>query len=119
MSRKIADSPKNSHPPDRSPHSDRPLAAAAFLALTAPILAHLLFTPKFQTNDDACINMIACGAGICDRPEPHLLYINFLIGKLLEWLYHEYPDAPWYRLFMITSQFGASVRASRHSRLCE
>jgi hypothetical protein len=82
--------------------------AALCLSIAPLLLAHVALTPMYQENDDAYMNLIACGAGVCDRPDYHLLFINTLLGKMLSRLYSCWPDFPWYRLTMLVAQFAAS-----------
>ena len=82
--------------------------AALFLSVAPLLLAHVAFTPRYQTNDDAYMTMVACGAGACDHPDSHLIVINALLGSVLASLYSQWPALPWYRLTMCGFQFVAS-----------
>ena len=90
-------------------------------ALFACALAHLLFRETYQSNDDPAMDMIARGIGDLDEPQPYLVFINILVGKLLCALYRAAPGFPWYRSFLIAVQLVAgfvvySVLWSRGSR---
>jgi hypothetical protein len=80
---------------------DRPalLACAAAAALTAFTL--LGFTPAYQTNDDATMNLTAAGLLFTDAPDEHLLHTNVLIGLGLKNLYGAAPGVPWYGIYQI------------------
>jgi hypothetical protein len=56
----------------------------------------LALTPRYETNDDAGMNLVAAGRGFVDRPDEHLLYSNILIGLALKTLYQVAPSVPWY-----------------------
>jgi hypothetical protein len=79
-----------------SPLKSRPLRQSLLLvgSLTVGIL--LALTPRYETNDDAGMNLIAAGRGFVDRPDEHLLYSNVLIGLALKSLYQIAPSVPWY-----------------------
>lgn len=54
----------------------------------------LLFSPRFDTNDDiAMSNFVDGSRGTYD---PHLIFINCLVGYLLKWLYMTFSIIPWY-----------------------
>jgi hypothetical protein len=56
----------------------------------------LALTPRYETNDDAGMNLVAAGRGFVDRPDEHLLYSNVVIGLALKTLYQAAPSVPWY-----------------------
>jgi hypothetical protein len=64
---------------------------AVFLGLTLAVCA-----PRYETNDDAMMNLIVAGRGFADTPDEHLLYSNVLIGLALKHLYRAAPEVPWY-----------------------
>jgi hypothetical protein len=56
----------------------------------------LALTPRYETNDDAGMNLTAAGRGFVDRPDEHLLYSNVFVGLPLKFLYQVAPTVPWY-----------------------
>lgn len=73
------------------------------------ILDVVLVHPYFTTPSDEIMNMIASGVGILKRPDDHLLYTHFFIGRILQWLYSNYDSIPWYGLYMVGVQFAANL----------
>jgi hypothetical protein len=80
-----------------------PLAVAVLLAagVLGPVLA---LAPRYMTNDDALMNLIAAGRVIGDAPDEHLIYTNVLIGRSLKALYAAAPDVPWYGAYLSAMQ---------------
>lgn len=70
-----------------------------FLGLFYLIVLYLL-PIRFEENDDLIMNAIASGdyAGI---PDPHMVFINFIYGYFLNFLYNIAPIVDWYPLFFI------------------
>ncbi len=75
------------------------LLVFSFLALSFAACG----TPKFETNDDVVMSMIASGVGFVDKPNDHLLYSHFLVGRLLNSLYRLNGALPWYAIYLLTS----------------
>jgi hypothetical protein len=75
------------------------VAVAATLALT--LLSITVFTPRYETNDDVTMQLIASGLVFSDRPDEHLLFSNVLIGRALKALYVDVPSVPWYALYQV------------------
>ena len=86
-----------------APPATRIVLNGVMLSLLALIVAHVLYPPFYQTNDDPGMDLAARGSA-GSPPEPHLLFINILLGKLLVALYGLTPALPWYRLFMLAVQ---------------
>ncbi len=87
----------------------RPLLAAAILAAMPFVVAFVGYTPRYQTNDDATMNLIAAGLAFADRPDEHLLYTNVLIGLPLKWLYEHAPTFPWYGCYQFVTLYAAAT----------
>jgi hypothetical protein len=77
---------------------------SVILALLMPALGYTFFNPVYQTNDDPIMDMIARGIGIAANPSPHLLFINILVGRLLNFLYERFPGLHWYRVCALICQ---------------
>lgn len=72
------------------------------------IIAYIL-PIRFEANDDVIMLLIASGkySGI---PEPHLVFINYIYGLLLTFLYSSYSQIEWYTvLFTIIHIVSLSV----------
>lgn len=87
---------------------ERPFAVSAVAALAVTLGSVAAFTPRFETNDDVAMTMIASGVGFTDRPDEHILYSSILLGVALKGLYVAAPSVPWYGLY----QFAALAAAA-------
>jgi hypothetical protein len=83
------------------------IAAACAAAMIA--MALVLFTPRYETNDDVMMNLIAAGQAFVDGPDEHLLFINVLLGLPLRWLYAHAPNVPWYGIGQLAALFAAAT----------
>jgi hypothetical protein len=83
-----------------APQRWRWLLIVGLPGLTA-LLAHTCFTPRFQSNDDPGMVMLAAGYGLGPRPSPFLIFMHPLLGQFLSSLYGMSPSVPWYALFML------------------
>jgi len=63
-----------------------------------------LITPVFQTNDDIAMMEFASGR-TTGQPSEYLIYINVIIGKLLSFLYLNFPKINWYPIFFYFIHF--------------
>ncbi len=88
---------------------DRPLAVSAAAAVALAALALALYTPRYETNDDVTMNLIAAGLALADRPDEHLLHTNVVIGLPLRELYGAAPAVPWYGLYQFAALTGAAA----------
>jgi hypothetical protein len=82
--------------PSAANKSSRPLRQSLLLVGLLVVGVLLALTPRYETNDDAGMNLVATGRGFVDRPDEHLLYSNVLIGLALKSLYQVAPSVPWY-----------------------
>src|SRR5436309_2613757 len=80
------------------------LVAAGLLALVCPGL----LTPRYETNDDVMMTLIASGRTFVDRPDEHLLLSNVLLGLPLSRLYAAAPGVPWYGLLQVATLLSAA-----------
>lgn len=69
--------------------------------------------PVFETNDDVGMAMISSGNCIVDRPDEHLVYSSFVLGKLLNIAYGVTQQIPWYGLMLAGFQFLALIIIAR------
>jgi hypothetical protein len=94
----------------------RPLfAAIAIMAVFAGVML-TVFQPRFETNDDVIMNVIAAGRAVTDVPDEHLVFSNVLIGTALKNLYRAMPNIPWYGLYLLATEI-ASLTAICYSLL--
>src|SRR3990172_5919589 len=70
--------------------------------------AAALFTPFFLVNDDHGQLFLAKGLGFTLEPDDHPVFMNFLVGSFLGFLYRVFPDAGCYPLLLLLIQFLAS-----------
>lgn len=77
------------------------------LLLNSVILLILLlvFRPKYETNDD--VGILCMVSGVKLGADAHLVYVNYILGKILVWCYQIYANLPWYALL----QYGALLLA--------
>jgi hypothetical protein len=85
--------------------------AITFVSVVAFVLLSyaLLGGPVYETSDDVGMSMVSAGLGFAERPDDHLLYTSFIIGRCLNAIYSISPDLPWYALYLLASQTLAMV----------
>jgi hypothetical protein len=86
-----------------------PSAIAALAAGLLALVALVAFTPRYETNDDVVMNLIAAGRTFVDRPDEHLLFTNVLIGWPMSRLYAAMSGVPWYGLLQVASILTAAM----------
>src|SRR5262249_15018753 len=93
-----SDSPEpSSAGPVESPNQTRRRLRISLILVGSLALGVVLaLTPRYETNDDAAMNLVAAGRGFVERPDEHLVYSNVLIGLALKALYQLAPSVPWY-----------------------
>lgn len=77
------------------------------LLINTILLALLLvvFRPKYETNDD--VGILCMASGVKLSADAHLVYINYVLGKLLVWCYQITGRLPWYALIQYGALLGA------------
>jgi hypothetical protein len=87
------------------------LLVAAVMTAGVVLSVLAIFTPRFETNDDAGMTAITSGHVLVDQPDEHLVFSNVLIGLALKVLYQAAPRVPWYGgyLFVMASLSLAAV----------
>lgn len=94
--------------------TNRVRIAAVCGALLVALVALMLFSPFYQTNDDVAMRLLAEGNFVPESgPLPFLMFTNIVIGALLRVLYGLAPSLPWYDLVL-----GASMTAATAGFLC-
>jgi hypothetical protein len=64
------------------------------------LVTSIAFTPRYEVNDDVCMNLIVAGRCYTDEPDEHLVFSNVLVGLALRGLYRAAPEVPWYGLYL-------------------
>ena len=59
----------------------------------------VLFKPRFETNDDNSLSRII--SGFSGENEPHMIFVNYVVGVFLKCLYRMNQSIPWYDLFQL------------------
>jgi hypothetical protein len=65
----------------------------------------LVFTPRFNTQDDVFAMLVTSGSLLSRVPEPHILVSNLGIGWLLSVLYSFTRAIPWYALYLLATLY--------------
>ena len=63
----------------------------------------LVFTPRYETNDDVGMNACVVGRLGFSHPDEHLLFSNVLIGLALKKCYAVFPGIPWYGGYLLVT----------------
>jgi hypothetical protein len=90
---------------------DRPFVVAGVAAISITLFTSLAFTPRYETNDDVTMHLIAAGLVFTDRPDEHLLFSNVLIGLALKTLYTKAADVPWYAIYQLATLTASAAAA--------
>ena len=64
------------------------------------LILNALFSVNFEENDDVVMLLIASGK-YGTAPDNHLVFINFMIGTLLNFFYNVFPEVEWYTLLLV------------------
>ncbi len=64
----------------------RSLLASLFIAVAFVVLICLTVSPRWETNDDVAMSMVAHGYGLAAYGSPNLLFSNVLWGYLVRTL---------------------------------
>ena len=70
-------------------------------------LTYTLCVPRYQSNDDVAMTLMAAGVTMAVEPTPHILFSNILLGKFLNLLYGLNLYIPWYALLQILVLFAS------------
>jgi hypothetical protein len=89
--------------------TDDPLVIAGFTNVVLFLLTYLIFTPRFQSNDDPMMMLLAAGVGRITESSIYLNFSHVAIGWLLAFLYSVTLSIPWYALYLIAGLFAAHV----------
>ncbi len=81
--------------------------ASPLLLGCAFLLINYLFTVRYEENDDVLMLLIASGE-YSGSPDNHLIFINFLYGSVLNWLYRLAPQVEWYTVIFVMLNIAAT-----------
>lgn len=71
-----------------------------FLTLGILSVLYIKCGVYFETNDDRAINEILSGA-LTGKPDGHAIFVNYLLGGVLAFLYSVAENIPWYGGFLM------------------
>jgi len=58
---------------------------------------------SFETNDDVYYNLLFEGKLVTNAPEPHAVFVNFVLSYIFAKIYSVIPQIPWYGTFHVVS----------------
>lgn len=64
------------------------------------LITHCFVPVTYAVNDDVIMRTIASGEAT-GNPDGHLIYVQYVIGAILAFLYRVYRDIDWYGCFML------------------
>lgn len=71
------------------------------------LLAFLIFTIRYATNDDVFLNFYSSGV-LNGSPTELLVYYHFILGLILKYLYIVFPYVNWYSALLLFVHFSSS-----------
>ena len=74
---------------------------ALLLNIVLLLLLLLFFRPKYETNDD--MGILCMVSGVKLGADAHLVYMNYVLGKILVWCYQMAGGVPWYALIQYSA----------------
>ena len=57
----------------------------------------------WETNDDVFYNLLFSGQLVTSAPEPHAIFVNFVLASFISGLYTLAVSIPWYGYFHVTA----------------
>ena len=81
-----------------------PLLVACIVVTLLYSASLLSLTSIYQTNDDPQMMMSASGVGLSPTPDPHLLFTNIWLGRVLTAAYSYSPTTAWYGFYLLLAQ---------------
>lgn len=77
----------------------------SFVAVAGMFVLYRLFTDFiYLTNDDMYLQAIVSGE-ISGKPDPHMIYSNYILGMMLSFLYSCTTQVPWYGIYLLSVCF--------------
>ncbi len=84
---------------------EKPIWLSIILNIVILACLMLLFRPNFETSDDAYMNEFA--SGIFGQRENHLVFINYILGSIIRFLYEILPIVNWYTIAQYAAVFAS------------
>jgi hypothetical protein len=84
------------------------LGMALFINLCFIVLIFVFCDSKYEVSDDFVMASILSGA-YGDGTNPHMIFVNVILGYILMPLYYLFPQVSWYYVFQIAVIFLSSV----------
>lgn len=84
------------------------LGMALLINICFIVLVFVLCDSKYEVSDDFVMASILSGA-YGDGPNPHMIFVNVILGYLLMPLYYLFPQVSWYYVFQILVIFLSAV----------
>lgn len=79
------------------------LAQSAAIASICILIYSIGPVSSFETNDDVYYSLVFSGKLVTSAPDPHAVFVNFVLSDIFAKLYTFFPDVPWYGMFHIVS----------------
>lgn len=86
---------------------EKPIWLSIILNIVILACLVLLFRPGFETSDDAYMNEFA--SGVFGHYENHLVFINYIWGSVIRFLYKILPIVNWYTIMQYMAVFVSFV----------
>lgn len=84
---------------------EKVLTSSKFISIAINVLFLLLILvfcdQKYETSDDFVMSTIMSGAYSNGEPNPHLIFINVIVGYILLPFYYWFPEISWYFVFQM------------------
>ena len=84
---------------------EKPIWLSIILNIVILACLMLLFRPNFETSDDAYMNEFA--SGVFGQRENHLVFINYILGSIIRFLYEILPIVNWYTIAQYAAVFAS------------
>lgn len=84
------------------------LGMALLINICFMVLVFVFCDSKYEVSDDFVMASILSGA-YGDGPNPHMIFVNVILGYLLMPFYYLFPQVSWYYVFQIFVIFLSSV----------
>jgi hypothetical protein len=89
--------------------SRHPLAAAGAASAALWTAFFAFMGPRYATNDDPLMAMLAAGVGFARAPDEHLVFTNALVGLALKALHRARAGVPWHALTLLAAHVAAQT----------
>ncbi len=79
--------------------TERKLLFSFMVTLSLLVFNLVVYKPSFETNDDNALSRII--SGFCGENDPHMVFVNYVIGLFLKLFYSINQTIPWYELLQL------------------